>query len=282
MSAPQLLGQQVAIVTGGAQGIGLAIAEAILAHGGTVLVADIDGEAAGQAVAPLAAEGANIAAVPCDVTSERDQARVVQQCLDRFGRVDVLVNNAGVTRDGYISKLSEADFDLVLDVSLKGAWLGTRAVAPLLRQQGSGSIVNISSLSGKVGNPGQTNYSAAKAGLAGPGRPGRLATAARTHRRGGRRASAGRMGRHLRGHRRVCHAGPHLRRGRPAPAQRRARRLRARWRRPSSVPGTAVQPHPGPAAGRAGDRTRRCAPAPRVLVRRGDDSSGGSSWLTST
>ena len=166
MSAP-LLDQQVAIVTGGAQGIGLAIAEAVLAHGGSVLVADIDGEAAREVVAPLAAEGANIAAVPCDVTAERDLARVVQECLDRFGRVDVLVNNAGVTRDGYISKLSEADFNLVVGVSLKGAWLGTRAVAPLFRQQGSGSIVNISSLSGKVGNPGQTNYSAAKAGLVG-------------------------------------------------------------------------------------------------------------------
>ena len=167
MSAPQLLGEQVAIVTGGAQGIGLAIAEAMLAHGGSVLVADVDGEAAREAVAPLAAEGANIAAVPCDVMSERDLARVVQECLDRFGRVDVLVNNAGVTRDGYIGKLSEADFDLVVGVSLKGAWLGTRAVAPLLRKQGSGSIINISSLSGKVGNPGQTNYSAAKAGLVG-------------------------------------------------------------------------------------------------------------------
>ena len=162
-----LLDKQVTIVTGGAQGIGLAIAEAVLAHGGNVLVVDVDGDKAAEAVAPLAAEGANIVAVQCDVTSERDQARVVQECLDRFGRVDALINNAGVTRDGYISKLSEADFDLVLDVSLKGAWLGSRAVAPLLRKQGSGSIVNISSLSGKVGNPGQTNYSAAKAGLVG-------------------------------------------------------------------------------------------------------------------
>ncbi len=98
-------GLQVAIVAGGARGTGLAIAEA---------------------VAPLTAEGADIAAVSCDVTSERDLARVVRECLDRFGRVDVLVNNAGVTRDGYIGKLSEADFDLVLGVSLMGARLGTR------------------------------------------------------------------------------------------------------------------------------------------------------------
>jgi 3-oxoacyl-[acyl-carrier protein] reductase len=162
-----LLDKQVTIVTGGAQGIGLAIAEAVLAHGGSVLVADVDGGKAAEAVAPLAAEGANIAAVQCDVTAERAWLDLTEKCLERFGRIDVLVNNAGVTRDGYIAKLSEADFDLVLDVSLKGAWLGSRAVAPLLRRQGSGSIVNISSLSGKVGMPGQSNYSAAKAGLIG-------------------------------------------------------------------------------------------------------------------
>ena len=130
-----LLDKQVAIVTGGAQGIGLAIAEAVLAHGGSVLVADVDGAKAAEAVAPLAAEGANIAAVACDVTAERGWAELVKKCLERFGRIDVLVNNAGVTRDGYIGKLSEADFGLVLDVSLKGAWLGSRAVAPLLRGQ---------------------------------------------------------------------------------------------------------------------------------------------------
>ena len=163
----RLLEKQVAIVTGGAQGIGLAIAEAIVAHGGSVLVADVNPDQASEAVAPLVSAGADIAAVRCDVTSEQDQAELAQSALDQFGRIDILVNNAGVTRDGYVSKLSVADFELVLDVSLKGAWLGTRAVAPLFRKQGSGSIVNISSLSGKVGNPGQTNYSAAKAGLVG-------------------------------------------------------------------------------------------------------------------
>ncbi|MGW4336509.1 3-oxoacyl-ACP reductase FabG [Rhodococcus koreensis] len=173
MSAPnhalpaRLLDKQVVIVTGGGQGIGLAIAEALTDHGARVLVADIDGDKAREAIAPLVAAGADIAAHQCDVTSEAEQTGLVQACLDRFGRVDVLVNNAGVTRDGYISKLSESDFDLVLDVSLKGAWLGTRAVAPLMRSQGSGAIVNVSSLSGKIGNPGQTNYSAAKAGLIG-------------------------------------------------------------------------------------------------------------------
>ena len=162
-----LLEGQVAIVTGGAQGIGLAIAEAFLAEGAAVLVADVNGAAAKEAVGSLTATGAAVDSVECDVTSEADQAALVRSCLERFGRVDILVNNAGVTRDGYIGRLSEADFDLVVDVSLKGAWLGTRAVAPLFREQKSGAIVNLSSLSGKIGNPGQTNYSAAKAGLVG-------------------------------------------------------------------------------------------------------------------
>ncbi|WP_222131282.1 3-oxoacyl-ACP reductase FabG [Pseudonocardia sp. C8] len=164
---PGLLDGQVAVVTGGAQGIGLAIAEAITGHGGRVLVADVDGDKAAEAVAPLASAGAEVAAVACDVTSAADQEAMIRSCVDRFGRVDLLVNNAGVTRDGYIAKLDESDFDAVVGVSLKGAWLGTRAVAPLFREQQGGGIVNMSSLSGKVGNPGQTNYSAAKAGLVG-------------------------------------------------------------------------------------------------------------------
>jgi 3-oxoacyl-[acyl-carrier protein] reductase len=163
----RLLEDQVAIVTGAGQGIGLAIAEAFTAHGASVLVADVDGDKATAAIASLRDAGANIDARRCDVTCETDQAELVATCVEKFGRIDILVNNAGVTRDGYISKLTAADFDLVLDVSLKGAWLGTRAVAPLLRAQRSGSIVNMSSLSGKIGNSGQTNYSAAKAGLVG-------------------------------------------------------------------------------------------------------------------
>jgi 3-oxoacyl-[acyl-carrier protein] reductase len=162
-----LLKNQVAIVTGGAQGIGLAIVQAFVAQGAKVLVADIDGDKAKAAIADLVDAGADVVSRQCDVTASDDQNALVQVCRDHFGQVDILVNNAGVTRDNYIAKMSEEDFDLVLNVSLKGAWLGTRAVAPLFRSQRSGSIVNMSSLSGKIGNPGQTNYSAAKAGLVG-------------------------------------------------------------------------------------------------------------------
>lgn len=154
-----LLDGEVAIVTGGARGIGLAIAAAFVEHGASVMVADVT----------PAEEVADLGAVwqRCDVLSAADHAAAVESCVDRFGTVTVLVNNAGITRDGYVSKLSEEDFDAVVGVNLKGAWLGVRAVSPVLRAQGHGSIVNISSLSGKVGNPGQTNYSAAKAGLVG-------------------------------------------------------------------------------------------------------------------
>jgi 3-oxoacyl-[acyl-carrier protein] reductase len=156
-----LLEGQVAIVTGGAQGIGRAIAETLVAHGARVVAADVD---------PSKAEPADeksLVTVACDVTSQSEVEALAQDALDRFGRLDILVNNAGVTRDGYIGKMTEDDFDLVVGVSLKGAWLGTKAVAPLFRSQKSGAIINISSLSGKVGNSGQTNYSAAKAGMVG-------------------------------------------------------------------------------------------------------------------
>jgi 3-oxoacyl-[acyl-carrier protein] reductase len=162
-----LLGGQVAIVTGSAQGIGLAIADTFLAHGASVMVVDVDEAKVEAVVKERSGTGLPVAGTRCDVTREEDQEALVRATLDAFGRIDVLVNNAGITRDRYMAKMSLADFEAVLDVSLKGAWLGTRAVSGLFREQKSGAIVNMSSLSGKIGNPGQTNYSAAKAGLIG-------------------------------------------------------------------------------------------------------------------
>jgi 3-oxoacyl-[acyl-carrier protein] reductase len=162
-----LLNGRVAVVTGAAQGIGLAIADTFLAHGASVMVVDVSEEKIRAIVEERSAAGRPVAAARCDVTSEEDQDAVVRATLDAFGQIDILVNNAGITRDRYMAKMSLADFESVVDVSLKGAWLGTRAVAPLFREQRSGAIINMSSLSGKIGNPGQTNYSAAKAGLIG-------------------------------------------------------------------------------------------------------------------
>lgn len=162
----RLLEGRVAIVTGAAQGIGLAIAQKFLAHGASVLIADLDEARAREAADGLSAAG-RVLARRCDVGKAADHEALVNVCVTQLGRLDILVNNAGVTRDAYISKMSEEAFDVVIGVSLKGAWLGTRAVASLFREQRSGSIINISSLSGKIGNPGQTNYSAAKAGMIG-------------------------------------------------------------------------------------------------------------------
>lgn len=167
INGTRLLDGKVAIVTGAAQGIGLAIADLFLAQGASVTVVDLDGAKVDAVVKERSDAGLPVAGVQCDVTSEADVDRVVATTLEKFGKVDVLVNNAGITKDRYMAKMSVADFESVVDVSLKGAWLGTRALSGLFREQKSGAIINMSSLSGKIGNPGQTNYSAAKAGLVG-------------------------------------------------------------------------------------------------------------------
>jgi 3-oxoacyl-[acyl-carrier protein] reductase len=161
-----LLDGQIALVTGAGQGIGLSIAESLLAHGASVFLCDIAEDQVNAAASSLNG-GVRVGAARCDVTRNADVERAVASCAEQFGRVDILVNNAGITRDAYIAKMTEEAFDAVLGVSLKGSWLATRAVAPLMREQRSGSIINVSSLSGKMGNPAQTNYSAAKAGMIG-------------------------------------------------------------------------------------------------------------------
>jgi len=157
---------RAALVTGAAQGIGLAFARLLYEHGASVMLADRDGELAAKAAAELGDEQ-RVAACACDVTSESDVTAAVESTVDRFGRLDILVNNAGITRDASMRKMPLADFEAVIDVHLKGSWLCTRAAADAMRRNGSGVIVNMSSMSGKTGNPGQTNYSAAKAGIVG-------------------------------------------------------------------------------------------------------------------
>jgi 3-oxoacyl-[acyl-carrier protein] reductase len=158
-----LLNDRRAVVTGAGQGIGLAIARALHAHGAQVLLADLDGQRAAAAASSI---GDGAAGIACDVTVEADVQQVVAAAAARFGGVDIFVNNAGVTRDASLRKMTVEDFDLVIGVHLRGTWLGVRAASAVMREAGRGSIINISSMSGKIGNPGQTNYSAAKAGIA--------------------------------------------------------------------------------------------------------------------
>jgi 3-oxoacyl-[acyl-carrier protein] reductase len=163
-----LLDGRNAIVTGSARGLGLAMAERFGEEGARVVLSDIDAAALEEAQSKLTARGLEVSARPADVTDEDAMAALVRHCADRWGTLDVMVNNAGITRDGVLRKMTTDDFRQVIEVHLVGGWLGTKMASLQMREQGTGgSVINISSMSGKVGNPGQTNYSAAKAGLIG-------------------------------------------------------------------------------------------------------------------
>jgi 3-oxoacyl-[acyl-carrier protein] reductase len=163
----QLLEDRVAVITGAAQGLGCAIAERFASEGARIVVGDIDADAAAAAATRLGI-GDRAVGVACDVTSSQQVDALVRSAVETFGRLDVMVNNAGIARDATMRKMPVSDFDLVIDVHLKGTWLGVRAAANAMRELGTpGSIINMSSISGKVGNAGQTNYSAAKAGIVG-------------------------------------------------------------------------------------------------------------------
>jgi 3-oxoacyl-[acyl-carrier protein] reductase len=161
-----LLDGRTAVVTGGARGIGFAIAERYVAEGARVVLGDLDPAATASAVQSLGGRDVAVA-VRCDVTDAAEVEALVATAVDAFGGLDVMVNNAGITRDATMRKMTEEQFDQVISVHLKGSWNGTRKAADVMREQRRGSIVNISSISGKVGLVGQTNYSAAKAGIVG-------------------------------------------------------------------------------------------------------------------
>lgn len=167
MSSLELLFiEQTAVITGAAQGLGFAIAELFVANGARVVIGDLNGDAAQAAAMKLG--GPDVAlAMQCDVRSTPDVEALVATAVENFGSLDVMVNNAGITRDATMRKMTEEQFDEVIAVHLKGTWNGTRLAAAIMREQGRGSIINMSSISGKVGFVGQTNYSAAKAGIVG-------------------------------------------------------------------------------------------------------------------
>ena len=157
---------KVAIVTGSGRGIGAETARALAEEGARVVITDIDGAVAAETCAALQRDGLQAIAVAADVTRSADVERLVQAALDAFGSVHILVNNAGFARDARIVKLTEADWDAVVDTILKGAFLCSKAVVPTMADQQWGRIINISSRA-HLGNPGQANYSAAKAGILG-------------------------------------------------------------------------------------------------------------------
>ena len=162
------LSGKVALVTGSARGIGRSIAELFCAEGATVVVNDVGSDAgARETLATLEAAGGKGSVEMFDVSDAAQVDAGVKNILEAHGRIDVLVNNAGITRDNLLLRLSEEDFDAVLRVNLKGTFLLTKMVTRHMIKQRSGKVVNISSVVGMMGNAGQSNYAAAKAGIIG-------------------------------------------------------------------------------------------------------------------
>lgn len=161
------LKDKVAIVTGGSRGIGRAIVARLAAEGAKVAVVATSEQSAGLGVEAAQAAGGEAAAYAADVRDSARAKEVVGQVVEAWGGVDVLVNNAGVTRDQLLMRMSDEDIDTVIDTNLKAALTWTRAVAKPMMKKRNGSVINISSIVGLVGSPGQSNYAAAKAGLFG-------------------------------------------------------------------------------------------------------------------
>ena len=155
---------KVAVVTGSARGIGRAIAEQFAQHGARVVICDLEQEAVQKVAEEI---GDRAIGVRADVTNADDIKALLEKTIDVFGRVDIVVNNAGITRDSLMIRMDEKDWDMVLDINLKGAFLVTKSAGRVMMKQRSGRIVNISSIVGLGGNVGQANYAASKAGLIG-------------------------------------------------------------------------------------------------------------------
>jgi 3-oxoacyl-[acyl-carrier protein] reductase len=161
------LGGRIALVTGGAQGIGRAIAEELAAAGATLALADVNETKLAETVGELKAQGIDATAFTMNVSSEESIEAGAKAILEKFGKVEILVNNAGITRDNLMLRMKRADWDLVLSINLTGAFLLTQALlSPMLKNRW-GRIVSIASVVGRAGQAGQVNYAASKAGLIG-------------------------------------------------------------------------------------------------------------------
>lgn len=158
---------KVAIITGGANGIGLAACHRFAEEGASVMMADFDETAGKEQVAACKEKGYDVTFCQVNVVDRDSVARLVEETIARFGKIDVLINNAGITNDATLLKMDPADFQRVLDVNLTGVFNCTQAVVPKMIEAGAGKIINTSSVSGVYGNFGQTNYAATKAAVIG-------------------------------------------------------------------------------------------------------------------
>jgi len=156
---------KVAIVTGAARGIGRVIAEELGKEGADVAICDLQEEWLADTAAAIEVLGRKALCIGVDVSDSEAVSAAVARVMSEMGKVDILVNNAGITKDTFLARMSEEDWDAVLSVNLKGTFLFTKAVTKPMMKQKSGTIVNIASIIGLIGNPGQCNYSASKAGV---------------------------------------------------------------------------------------------------------------------
>ena len=159
------LKDKVALITGGARGIGRSIALAFAQEGADIVVADVNIEEAKKTALDIEQLGRRSLALEMDVTDFAKGEGAVNKILDKFTKVDILINNAGITKDNLLLRMSQAEWDAVLNVNLKGAFNCIKAVSLPMIKQRSGKIINIASIIGIIGNPGQANYSASKAGI---------------------------------------------------------------------------------------------------------------------
>jgi 3-oxoacyl-[acyl-carrier protein] reductase len=158
---------KIALVTGAAQGIGRDIALGLAKDGADVAICDVNLEAAQKTSSDIEAMGRKSMALKANVAASAEVISMIDQVVEKFGRIDILVNNAGITRDGLIIRMKDEDWDLVLSINLKGAFLCTKSALKYMTKQRSGTIINIASIVGAMGNAGQANYVASKAGLIG-------------------------------------------------------------------------------------------------------------------
>jgi len=156
---------KVALITGSARGIGYTIAALFAREGANIVLSDVNEPALKEAESNIRSLGVETLSAKVDVTNEGQVEELVKKVVDKFGKIDILVNNAGITKDGLLIRMPEADWDSVISVNLKGAFLCARAAAKVMIKQRSGKIINMASIIGIMGNPGQANYSASKGGL---------------------------------------------------------------------------------------------------------------------
>lgn len=162
-----MLKDKVAVVTGASRGIGKSISLALARQGAKIVAVDITLKGMDELLAEIKALGSEGIAVEGNVTVAADTENMMDQAVAAYGRIDILINNAGITRDGLLMRMKDEDWDAVLAVNLKGAFLCTRAASKVMTKQRCGRIINIASVVGQMGNAGQANYCASKAGLMG-------------------------------------------------------------------------------------------------------------------